>query len=45
MGAVHLGMMDLEADGQRGLEQSLAVSSPGEERIVPDAAILVNDAV
>ena len=43
--AVHLSMMELEADGERGLEPALAVSAPSDERVVEDAAVLIHDAV
>ena len=43
--SVHLRMMKLERDGKRGLEPAVPVSAPGEEGIVVDAAVLVDDAV
>ena len=43
--AVHLGVMELEGDGQRGFQPAFTVAPPGEERIGEDAAVLVDDAV
>ena len=45
MAAVHLGMMELEGDGERGLQPALAIAAPGEEGIGEDTAVLVDDAV
>ena len=43
--AVHLGMMELEGDGQSYFEPMLAITAPGQEGIGEDAVILVGDAV
>ena len=45
MTAVHLCVMELEGDGQRGLQPALAIASPCKEGIGVDAAVLVDDAV
>ena len=45
MAAVHLSMMELEGDGERGLQPALAIAAPGEEGIGEDTAVLVDDAV
>ena len=43
--AIHLGVVELEGDGERRLQPAFAVAAPGQEGIVEDAAILVGDAV
>ena len=45
MRAVHLGMMEMEGDGERGLQPAFAVTTPCQEGIGEDAAVLVDDAV
>ena len=45
LATIHLRMMKLERDGERGLEPAAPVSAPGEEGVVVDAAVLVDDAV
>lgn len=45
MSPVHLDMVELEADGQRGLEQALAIFAPDQEGIVISAGILIDDTV
>ena len=45
MTAVHLCVMELEGDGQRGLQPALAIVAPSEEGVSVDAAVLVDDAV
>ena len=45
VGAVHLGVMKLERDGQGGLQPTFTVTAPGEEGIGKDAAVLIDDAV
>ena len=42
---VHLGVMELEGDGERRLQPAFAVAAPSEEGIGEDAAVLVDDAV
>ena len=43
--AVHLGVMELERDGKRGLQPAFAIAAPGHEGVVEDAAVLIDDAV
>ena len=43
--AIHLGVMELEGDGQRRLQPTFAVAAPRQKGIVEDATILVGDAV
>ena len=43
--AVHLGVVELEGDGERGLQPSFAITAPSQEGIVENAAVLVDDAV
>ena len=43
--SVHLGVMKLEGDGERGLQPAFAIATPGQEWVIEDAAILVGDAV
>ena len=43
--SVHLGVMKLEGDGERGLQPTFAITAPSQEGIVEDTAILVGDAV
>ena len=38
--AVHLGMMELEGDGERHLQPAFAITAPREEGVVVDAAVL-----
>ena len=45
VGAVHLGVMKLEGDGQGGLQPTFTIAAPGEEGIGKDAAVLIDDAV
>ncbi len=45
MPSVHLGMMELKGDGERGFQPASAVTAPGQEGIGVDAAVLVDDAV
>ena len=45
MPSVHLGMMELKGDGERGFQPTLAIAAPGQEGIGEDAAILVDNAV
>ena len=45
LATVHLGMVELEGDGQRGLEPAFAVSAPRHKGIVKDAAILIDNAI
>ena len=45
MRAVHLGVMELEGDGQGRLQPALAVTAPSQEGIGEDAAVLIDDAV
>lgn len=45
MSAVHLDMMKLEGDRERGLEPSLAVLAPHYHRIAELVCVLVHDAV
>ena len=45
MASVHLSMMKLERDGERGLQPALVIAAPGEKGIGEDAAVLVDDAV
>ena len=45
MGAVHLGMMELERDGQGRLEKAPFILAPDRERIVEDAAVHAHSAV
>ena len=45
MPSVHLGMMELKGDGERGFQPTLAIAAPGQEGIGEDAAVLVDDAV
>ncbi len=39
MGAVHLGVMELEGDGEDGFEETFPVLSPDHEGVVEDAAV------
>ena len=43
--AVHLGVMELEGDGQRCLQPSFAITAPDQEGAVEDAAILIGNTV
>ena len=45
MRAVHLGVVELEGDGQGGLKPAFTVTAPGEEGVGVDAAVLVDNAV
>lgn len=45
MGTVHLGVVELERDGERGLEQAAYVPAPDEERVAEDAAVHADCAV
>ena len=45
MRAVHLGVVELEGDGERGLQPASAVTAPCQEGIGVDAAVLIDDAV
>ena len=45
MRAVHLGVVELEGDGERCLQPTLAVATPCEEGVGVDAAVLVDNAV
>ena len=38
-------MMELERDGECGLQQAVPVSAPGQKGIVEDIAVLIDDAV
>ena len=44
MSAVHLDMMELEGDGERGFEPAFTIFAPCQERIV-DCAVLVDNAI
>ena len=45
MTTVHLCMMELKRHGECGLEQSLTISAPSDERIIIDATVLIDDTV
>ena len=45
MGAVHLGVVELEGDGQSHFEPMLAISAPGQEGVGVNAVVLVDYAV
>ena len=45
MTSIHLCMMELEGDWQRGFQPTLAIAAPSKEGIGEDAAVLVDDAV
>ena len=45
LATVHLGVVELEGDGQGCLEPAFAVSAPRHKGIVEDAAILIDEAV
>ena len=42
---MHLGVMELEGDGECRLQPALSITAPGEERVVVYAAVLIDDAV
>ena len=45
MSAVHLGVMELEGDGESGLPPSLAVFSPHDHGVAEFLGVLVDDGV
>ena len=45
MSAVHLNVMELERDGDRGFQPTFAVTAPHHHRIAEQVGILIDDAV
>ena len=45
MSAIHLGVMELEGDGECRLKPAFTVTAPGQKGVVVDAAVLIDDAI
>ena len=45
MAAIHLNMMKLEGDGERGSEETTMITSPHQHRVAKQIRVLIHDAV